>query len=35
MDRDATITLTAADKAAAKAALLDSDQGVIRDDGSL
>lgn len=35
MDRNATITLTAADKAAARAAILDDAQGMIRNDGSL
>lgn len=35
MDRNATLRLTAADKAAAKAAQLDSRQGAVRNDGSL
>jgi hypothetical protein len=35
MDRNATLKLTAADKQAAKAALLDAHQGAIRRDGTL
>jgi len=35
MNREATIVLTAADKRAAKKAWLDSDQGIIRRDGTL
>lgn len=35
MKRDAEIVLTKADKRAAKQAHLDSNQGVMRDDGSL
>lgn len=34
MNREATIKLTAADKKAARNAVLDSRQGMIRDDGS-
>lgn len=35
MDRNATLRLTAEDKQAAKAVLLDSTQGAVRRDGSL
>lgn len=34
-DRDRTFRLTAADKAAARAAILDDQQGAVRDNGSL
>ena len=34
-DRNAAIKMTKADKAAAKGALLDSRQGMVRDDGTL
>lgn len=35
MNRNATLRLTQRDKQAAEAAILDSNQGVIRDNGSL
>jgi hypothetical protein len=35
MKRDSAIKLTQADKIAAKAAILDINQGMVRDDGSL